>query len=208
MPDTAVSPSDATEADRLAALVASRICHDLVSPVGAVANGVELLQLDGRVGQPELALLADSVAGATTRLKLMRLAFGSASESQTTGRTELLQTLAQTWGNGRLAVQWSPPGDMARSETRLALLCILCCETALPRGGQVHVTLTGTAWRVEGRGERLRREPQFDAMLAGGPLPEGARGAEVQFALAPRAAAALRRKLRVTWNETGVAFTF
>lgn len=208
MPDTAVSTSDATEADRLAALVASRICHDLVSPVGAIANGVELLQLEGRVGRPELALLADSVTGATTRLKLMRLAFGSASEGQTTGRSDLLQTLAQTWGTGRLSVQWTPPGDLPRAEVRLALLCVLCCETALPRGGQVHVTLTGTAWRVEGRGERLRREPQFDTLLAGGPLPADVRGAEVQFALVPRAAAALGRKVRTTWTETGVAFTF
>ncbi len=66
----------------LAALVGSRICHDLISPIGAIGNGVELVLLDAAVGGPEVTLIADSVSHANARIRFFRIAFGATGADQ------------------------------------------------------------------------------------------------------------------------------
>ena len=66
----------------LAKLIASRICHDLISPVGAIANGMELVALTGADITPEFELISDSVAGANARIKFYRVALGMSSAEQ------------------------------------------------------------------------------------------------------------------------------
>ena len=70
----------------LSALLGSRICHDLISPLGAIANGVELLQMSGAAASPEVALIAESVANANARIRFFRVAYGIASAGQRVGR--------------------------------------------------------------------------------------------------------------------------
>ena len=65
-----------TDQTDLAALLGSRICHDLISPIGAIGNGVELLMMEGGTPSPELVLIAESVAAANARIRFFRLAFG------------------------------------------------------------------------------------------------------------------------------------
>jgi histidine phosphotransferase ChpT len=66
----------------LTALVGSRICHDLVSPLGAIGNGVELLGLTGIAPSPEMALIVESVENANARLRFFRIAYGAAGTDQ------------------------------------------------------------------------------------------------------------------------------
>jgi histidine phosphotransferase ChpT len=73
----------------LAALIGSRICHDLISPIGAIGNGVELLMLDGAGHGPEMALIAQSVTHANARIRFFRVAYGIASTDQRIARTEV-----------------------------------------------------------------------------------------------------------------------
>lgn len=61
------------------ALIGSRICHDLINPLGAIGNGIELLSLSGMAASPEMTLVQDSVNNATARVKFLRLAFGDAT---------------------------------------------------------------------------------------------------------------------------------
>jgi histidine phosphotransferase ChpT len=68
----------------LCALIGSRLCHDLVSPVGAIGNGVELLSMEGAgapmpAGAAELSLVRESVENAQARLRFFRIAFGDAA---------------------------------------------------------------------------------------------------------------------------------
>ncbi len=77
----------------LAALLGSRICHDLISPLGAIGNGVELLAMSGQSG-PEMAMIEDSVRNANARIRFFRMAFGPASADQSASRTETLAILA------------------------------------------------------------------------------------------------------------------
>ena len=62
----------------LAALIGSRICHDLISPIGAISNGVELMEMTQTDMGPEFELISESVANANARVRLFRIAFGAA----------------------------------------------------------------------------------------------------------------------------------
>ena len=64
----------------LASLIGSRICHDLISPIGAICNGLELMQLDGRPISPEMTLISESVNHANARIRFLRVAFGMAGD--------------------------------------------------------------------------------------------------------------------------------
>ena len=76
----------------LAALIGSRICHDLISPIGAISNGLELLDLAGGVQGPEMDLIADSVGNAGARIRFFRIAYGAAGD-QMLGRAEVVSVL-------------------------------------------------------------------------------------------------------------------
>ena len=77
----------------LAALLGSRICHDLISPLGAIGNGVELMLLEGGRHSPEMALISESVAHASARIRFFRVAFGTGSAEQRMGRPEVASIL-------------------------------------------------------------------------------------------------------------------
>lgn len=199
----------ATEADALAALIGSRICHDLVNPVGALANGIELLQMTGAApGAPELDLVADSVAHAAARLRFFRVAFGLAAPGQVLGRSETELILADCYGGSRLAVTWAVSGDAPRAEVKVAFLLLQCLESVLPRGGAVHVSSAGGRWRLDAQAERIGDRTDLRALLDGGPLPADLKPAEVQFALAPRAAAAIGRRIEARSAPTSLTLTF
>lgn len=209
-PPAGGDPAHATaEAHALAALVGSRICHDLVNPVGAIANGVELLQMGGAgPDAPELRLVADSVAQTAARLKHFRIAFGLASPGQKLAAAEAQQILSACHSPSRLRVHWEVPGDSPRDEARIAFLLLLCTESALPRGGEVTVTAEGGRWRIEGRAERVSADPAVWALLDARPLPGTLRARDVQFALAPRAAAALGRRIAAAVGEASIRIDF
>jgi histidine phosphotransferase ChpT len=201
--------ADPGEAGQLCALIGSRICHDLVNPVGAIANGVELLQLGGAApGSAELALVADSVAETAARLRFFRIAFGQAAPGQSLDAAEAREILAGCHAGGRLTVAWELPGSCPRGEAQVAFLLLQCVETALPRGGEVRIAAEDGGWRIEASGPRLAADPSVWELLQGGTVPAALRPGEVQFALAPRAAAALGRRLSATLSDDRIAIVF
>jgi histidine phosphotransferase ChpT len=206
--DAAIDP--AHEADALAALIGSRICHDMVNPVGAIANGIELISMGGaEPGGPELQLVTDSVAHASARLKFYRIAFGIAGREAVLGRSETALVVADCFRGGRLAVDWGVAGEVRRAEAKIAFLLLQCIETALPRGGAAHISATCDSWRIEAEGgDHMKLDPGLWALLHGGPLPAKLRPNQVQFALAPRVAAAIGRRLAVETGPGRIAITF
>ena len=147
-----------TDQTDLAALLGSRICHDLISPLGAIGNGVELLMLDGGATRPEVALIAQSVASANARIRFLRVAFGVAGAEQRLGQPEITGLLADWTAGGRLRVDWQAGGDHTRPEVQRAFLALMCLEAALPLGGLIEVTRTPTGWAFAAGGRRVRED--------------------------------------------------
>ena len=183
-----------TVAQTLADLIGSRLCHDLVNPLGAIGNGVELIDMTGSVRGPEMDLIRDAVHDAQARLRFLRVAFGAAGPQQVISAREARAVAHAPWHNGRLRLDWTAQVDLPRARVKLGYLMMLCAETALPMGGDVRLSLDAVGqWQLEASGPRLALEDrlwsvlQFGMAAAGRPL----RPSEAQFAALQACAAPL-----------------
>ena len=184
-------PADPSD---LAALLGSRICHDLIGPLGAIGNGVELLLMDGKVKGPEVDLIAESVANANARISFFRLAFGAARGEHAVPLPEIRSILSEMTRGGRLTIDWISQGNPARVEAKQAFLAIQCLESALPYGGRITVSRDEAGWLVEGEASRLRPDPALWSILQGergGDVPPSA----VHFVLLADLAPGLRPEI-------------
>ena len=93
-----------TDKPDLISLLGSRICHDLISPIGAISNGLELLVMDGAQGGPEMVLISESVANANARIRFFRIAYGIAQDEQRIGRAEVMSVLSDVTSGGRIKI--------------------------------------------------------------------------------------------------------
>lgn len=193
----------------LAALIGSRICHDLISPIGAINNGIELLGMsDAKLGDgPEMALISESCENASARIRFFRVAYGAAGR-QTMGAPEVVSILRDLFTHSRLRVNWTPTEGHPRSSVRLAFLALQCLETAMPFGGQIEITEQNGKWRAHGTADKLNIDPDIWALLASRRIPDDLRPAFVQFALLPIIAADESRRLLAQSDETTVKISF
>ncbi|MDU9003228.1 histidine phosphotransferase family protein [Sedimentitalea todarodis] len=191
----------------LASLIGSRICHDLISPIGAITNGLELLDMAGGMQGPELELISDSVGNAGARIRFFRIAYGAAGE-QMLGRTEVLSVLDDVSRGGRLRLHWSPLEPQSRACVRLAFLAIQCLETSMPYGGDANVGVEGDRWRVTGTSEKLNVDSALWAGLSAPDTLLHVTPAQVQFALMPTVAADLDRNVSTEQADGQIAICF
>jgi histidine phosphotransferase ChpT len=152
---------------RVAELLCSRLCHDLISPVAALNNGMELLADDPQEMIGDVAeLLAFSAAQASSRLQFYRVAYGlggdQAAALSMADAARLVRGLTEP---GKLEVDWpAAPGEtIGRAATKLALNQAALGIEALPRGGNLRITATRGDKLVlqtvsEGKGAALREE--------------------------------------------------
>lgn len=193
----------------LVALVGSRICHDLINPLGAVGNGLELMQQMGRGGSPEFGLVADSAARAAARIRFFRIAFGLVQPGAVLSRREIAAVIDDCYRGGRTGVVWGPAAEVARAEAKLAFLALLCLETALPVGGEMTVDWSGLSWHLAAQGARVTAGTPAWAHLAASagtrfePTP-----AEVQFVLLGLALEAAGRAPTIAPGEGRLVLSF
>ncbi|WP_339112759.1 histidine phosphotransferase family protein [Thioclava sp. GXIMD2076] len=203
-------PSDAntetSEAD-LVALVGSRLCHDLISPLGAISNGVELLAMAGGAMSPEMQLIAESVNAANARVKFFRVAFGQSSTEQRVSQNEIRNLLAEMSATGRMKYEWQAEGDQPRHFVKMAYLAMLCMETALPFGGRLVITEINGEWHLVAETRRTKPDEALWNAL-NGQAPEDLRPAQVQFLLLPREAALHGRHIAWEIGETEARIGF
>ncbi len=192
----------------IAALLGSRICHDLISPIGAISNGVELLMMDGGIKGPEMALISESVASANARIRFFRVGFGSASVDQRIGRADVVGILTDLMRGGRLSVDWQTPNDLARREVKLAFLLIQCLETAMPYGGRITVELTETRWTLTAQAQKLRVDPDLWEVLSHPAAAMNIGPAQVHFLLVPEEAARQSRRLTADIRTGEIRLSF
>ncbi|RMF36759.1 MAG: histidine phosphotransferase [Alphaproteobacteria bacterium] len=190
----------------LEALVASRLCHDLINPIGAVGNGVELLQAV-MPGSAELQLIDESVRLAMDKVRFYRIAFGAASPSEQIDARQITEILQGLYGSGRIRIEW-PPRALPRPQARLMFLAIQCAESALPVGGTLTIVQEEGCLRILAEARRMRFEPALWAHLTtGAPLAE-LRPAEVHFPLARRRAEADGLAVSLAEREGGFDLAF
>lgn len=159
----------------LAALLSSRVCHDVISPVGAIVNGLEVLEeeKDAEMRGHALALIKSSANEASARLQFCRLAFGAAGSkgaSIDTGDAELVTR--QLLADERTQLNWSVPRVlMSKNKVKLLLNLCLLADAAIPRGGVISVSSVGVddtiAFKIEARGTNARLAAHIPALLAG-----------------------------------------
>lgn len=199
---------------RLDGLVGSRLCHDLISPLGAIGNGLELLQISGDFPaihkSPELQLIAESVEAARCRINWFRVAFGHYGLDQRISGAALAELLASADRSGRIRIHFDAEGDLARSEARMILLSMMCLESAMPWGGRVLICRGETGWRLVAEAERTKIDPGLwnwldhrNSQNLPSPNP-----AEVHFALLAQCARDLSRELSWELDEKGGAISF
>ena len=149
-----------TESPDFSALIGSRICHDLVNPIGAIGNGVELMMMDGTAKGPELALIAESVASATARIRFFRIAFG-ASGDQRIARSDVLSILSVVSQGGRLFVRGQ------HHSRRLRLQAFPLAQGARQEAGSAHGEASGDAARRDEDRDGVHGACDCDAREAG-----------------------------------------
>ncbi|WP_171240815.1 histidine phosphotransferase family protein [Ruegeria sp. HKCCA5491] len=191
----------------LAELIGSRICHDLISPIGAITNGLELLEMVGGTQGPEMELIAGSVGSAGARIRFFRVAFGSTSD-QPLGRAEVAELLNDVEKAGRVRVSWHLTEAVPRNQVKLAFLAMMCCESAMPLGGEVNVQNDGLNWVITGVADRLNLDGGLWKNLPTGRFVDKVTSAQVQFALLPDAAAAMGRRVAVETTATRIVIRY
>lgn len=197
-----------TDRPDLAALIASRICHDLISPIGAIGNGVELLTMEPGGQRPEIALISESVANANARIRFFRISFGAASRDQRIARSEVLSVLTDLTRGGRVSYAWTSASDLSRREVRLVFLILQCLESALPYGGKVSATSGETGWQVLAEAPRLKVDAGLWEVLTEPRAPAAIGANQVHFALVPDELARQGRRLITEIGETTIRLTF
>ena len=192
----------------LTALLGSRICHDLISPIGAISNGLELLIMDGSQGGPEMVLISESVANANARIRFFRVAFGLAQTDQRIARSEVQSILTDVTRGGRLQVEWTSDTDLARTEVKLAFLLIQCLEHAMAYGGRVVINSQDGRWQISGQAEKLRIDTALWEVLANPNANPPITPALVQFPLAAEELLTRGFRLKTTLNQRDIQLEF
>lgn len=156
-----------------ASLLCSRLCHDLLSPVGALNNGLELLQdeHDPEMRAQCMELLADSARASADKLKFFRLAFGAAGgygDDIDAGEAKAaLEGIVR--GNPRVTFGWLVDQQrLSRAATRILLNLALIALDALVRGGRLDVCVEADEVVIRAEGPRLVMDSEIRTLLEGG----------------------------------------
>lgn len=163
------------EALDLAALLCSRVCHDIISPVGAIINGLEVLDEDNGEEMQKFAfeLIRRSAAQASAKLQFARLAFGAAGSTTAEIDVGDAEKVATGYMQGEKAeFSWQAPRVlMAKNRVKLLLNLILLANAAVPRGGSVSVLVEGEAdkptFTLRSSGPSARVPPAFEKLVPG-----------------------------------------
>src|SRR6202789_934957 len=151
-----VSSLPAIGALDLAALLCSRVCHDLISPVGAIVNGIEVMEeeKDEETKTFALELIKKSAHQASAKLQFCRLAFGAAGSAG--AQIDLGDAEKAARGlveDGKTTIVWNLPRELvAKNRAKLLLNMLMVAVGAIPRGGTLTIEPLGMGFRVAAAG--------------------------------------------------------
>lgn len=158
----------------LAALLCSRVCHDVISPVGAIANGLELIddpEMDKETKETALEMVRSSAKTAAAKLKFCRIAFGAAGSAGALIDMGEAGEIAKAFvGEEKVKLDWQAPREnRPKQQVKLVLNMLLMAMAGIPRGGLVTVTVEGDTFSARARGDRAK-VPETIAQVLDGSL--------------------------------------
>lgn len=197
---------------QIAALLCSRLCHDLISPIGAICNGLEVLndEDDPQMRETALTLIEASALNATARLQYARLAFGVAgSMGAEIDLGDAEQLAADLLARGKVSLDWRLGNGTAPKDTvKLLLNLILIAVDCIPRGGTLAIEGSGqgSSLRITAHGPKAKLGPDIKTAMSGTlPLSE-LDSRQVQPAFAFLLAQSLGADVTTDENEESVSF--
>jgi histidine phosphotransferase ChpT len=187
----------------LSALLCSRVCHDIISPVGAIANGIEVLDEaddDEEMRGMALAMIRSSSRQATAKLKFCRIAFGAAGSAGSLIDLNEAGDVAKAFvGEEKVKLDWRAPAEnRPKNEVKLLLNMLLLAMAGIPRGGTITVSAEGRAFAARAQGERAKVPENIAAVIAGSFDPSNLDARLVQPYYAKRLAASAGLNLSMT----------
>jgi len=173
----------------LSALLCARICHDLISPVGALSTAIEILddESNSDMHADALDLVRNSSKQANAKLKFLRLAFGAGGSAPgIIGVAEIQSLTSDMFAQGKANLQWQMLDDgIDKNQARLLLNMIMLGMQAVPRGGDVIIsqlekTDGATELVVAATGPRARLDAAVERTLIGKAPEDGFDGRSIQ----------------------------
>ncbi|HEX4181442.1 MAG TPA: histidine phosphotransferase family protein [Caulobacteraceae bacterium] len=206
-------PDDPSNADasitpvQLAAHLAARMCHDFISPAGAIVSGLDLLDDPTAQDMREEAmnLIGASAKKLVALLAFDRVAFGGSSAAETFDTRELERLTRDVFAHGRSTLEWSSRAEsLAKPAARTVMNLAQIGAGTLPIGGVAAITVeTGDKLVISVRatGTRVRLRPEVLEGLNGAPLSDGLSGHWVQAYFLRKQIDAVGGSLEVTLGE-------
>jgi histidine phosphotransferase ChpT len=199
----------------LAALLCSRVCHDVISPVGAIVNGLEVLEDDNDASMRDFALdlIRKSSRQASARLQFARLAFGAAgSAGALIDLGDAEQVARGMFQDEKVKLSWTAPRALLpKNKVKLLLNLLVIATNAVPRGGTIDVVVSGEAeaseFTLTSKGMNARIPPHVEELLAGSPESGTVDAHGIQPYYAGLVAAAANMKVSFNLNDGAVKIT-
>ncbi len=172
----------------LAALLCSRVCHDLISPVGAIVNGLEVLaeEKDEATKQFAMELIAKSARTASAKLQFCRIAFGAAGSAGAQLDTGDAETISRGFfEDDKTKLAWNIPRSLLqKNRVKLLLNMLLIAGQAIPRGGTLTVDPVGSGdsmgFKITAAGTNAKIPPAIPPLLTGEPGAEAVDAHKIQ----------------------------
>ena len=151
-------------------LLISRICHDLVSPVGAINNGIEFIKEMGEDALDDSIQLIDhSAHQASVRLQLFRICYGGSGNEHLMSAKMIYEAFMNFIDKDKFSFEWDlmndVPDELPDGFFKMILNSLIFIHDGLPKGGKIVVKLQGHVMSVSGTGDMIRlREGTQDAL--------------------------------------------
>ena len=190
----------------LAALLCARICHDLISPVGALGTALEVLDDETNIDMhPDaMDLVRTSSRQAGAKLRFLRLALGAGGSTAGKMAVEEVKSLITgMYGEGKAALHWNIKADgIDKNCARILLNLMMLSVQSVPRGGDITITVTETDAETDinlsATGLKSRLASEIEKTLAGKAPEDGFDGRTIQ----PFYTGMLTRELKGTLSSS------
>lgn len=158
----------------LASLLASRVCHDVIGPVGAIVNGLEVLEeedTDEEMREIAMTLVRKSAASASAKLKFSRLAFGASGSAGSEIDLSEAETILREFSDSpRVSLEWECPlQTRPKDQVKLLMNMVLIGLASIPRGGVLKISATedrnDPTYEILCTGRRAKFPEKTDSLL-------------------------------------------